>query len=58
MRFHFDFSRRRMSVVVSDDSGKRQMITKGAVEEMLSICSYVERKGQVINLTDEMKKTV
>ncbi|MEO2604883.1 magnesium-translocating P-type ATPase [Clostridium butyricum] len=54
----FDFSRRRMSVVVSDDSGKRQMITKGAVEEMLSICSYVERKGQVINLTDDMKKTV
>lgn len=52
----FDFSRRRMSVVVSDDSGKRQMITKGAVEEMLSICSYVERKGQVINLTDDMKK--
>lgn len=25
---------------------------------MLSICSYVERNGQVINLTDEMKKTV
>lgn len=54
----FDFTRRRMSVVVSDKSGKRQMITKGAVEEMLSICSYVERNGKVINLTDDMKKTV
>ena len=28
----FDFSRRRLSVIVSDDTGKKQMITKGAVE--------------------------
>lgn len=52
----FDFARRRMSVVVSDGTGKRQMITKGAVEEMLSVCSYVEYDGKVTALTDEMKE--
>lgn len=30
----FDFSRRRMSVVLRDASGKTQMVTKGAVEEI------------------------
>ena len=54
----FDFSRRRMSVVVSDNSEKTQMITKGAVEEMLSICSHVEYNGKVTTLTEDMKKTV
>lgn len=38
----FDFSRRRMSVVLEDKSGKRQLVTKGAVDEMLDICSFVE----------------
>lgn len=38
----FDFDRRRMSVVVVDGTGKRQLITKGAVEEMLDVCSEVE----------------
>ena len=42
----FDFTRRRMSVVVADKAGKTQIITKGAVEEMLSICSYAEYKGE------------
>lgn len=43
----FDFARRRMSVVLSDASGKRQLITKGAVEEVVSICKYVEHDGIV-----------
>ena len=38
----FDFSRRRLSVVVADAQGKTQMVTKGAAEEMLEICSFVE----------------
>lgn len=52
----FDFERRRMSVVV--ENGKTQMITKGAVEEMISICSYVEFKGEVRELTIELKKYI
>ncbi|SET54637.1 magnesium-translocating P-type ATPase [Lacrimispora sphenoides] len=49
----FDFERRRMSVVVKN--GKTQMITKGAVEEMLSVCSYAEYEGKVMPLTDDIK---
>jgi len=54
----FDFNRRRMSVVVVDKNGKRQMITKGAVEEMLSVCTFVEYKGIVEPITDELKQEV
>ncbi|MNM65383.1 Magnesium-transporting ATPase, P-type 1 [compost metagenome] len=54
----FDFVRRRMSVVLKDKEEKRQLITKGAVEEMLSICSFAEYKGEVVNLTDEIKKKI
>lgn len=52
----FDFERRRMSVVVQN--GKTQMITKGAVEEMLSVCSYAEYEGNVQPLTDEIKEYI
>lgn len=54
----FDFTRRRLSTVVEDSKGKRQMITKGAVEEMLSICTFVEYKGEVKELTDSIKKDI
>ena len=49
----FDFSRRRLSVVVADSQGKTQMVTKGAAEEMLEICSHVEVDGTAQPLTDE-----
>ena len=51
----FDFSRRRMSVVVRDTDGKTQMVTKGAVEEMLQVCTFAEYKAKVEPLTDEVK---
>ena len=50
----FDFSRRRMSVVLRDAKGKRQLITKGAVEEILSICSFIEINGEVQPITQEL----
>ena len=53
----FDFSRRRLSVIVSDGE-KEQLITKGAVEEILSICTLVDYKGQVSPITDEIKRNV
>lgn len=52
----FDFERRRMSVVVQND--KTQMITKGAVEEMLSVCSFAEYKGEVMPLDDTIKNYI
>ena len=54
----FDFTRRRMSVVLKDKDGKEQLITKGAVEEMLSISTLAEYEGKVVCLTDELKKEV
>lgn len=53
----FDFSRRRLSIIVSDGK-KNQMITKGAVEEILSICQLVDDHGQVYPLTKEMKEKI
>ncbi len=49
----FDFERRRLSVVVKDHTGKTQLITKGAVEEMLDACSYVDYNGETLEFTDE-----
>ena len=54
----FDFTRRRLSTVVEDTSGKRQMITKGAIEEMLSICSHAEYQGEVQPLTDQIRQAI
>lgn len=54
----FDFTRRRLSVVVQNKNGKKQMVTKGAVEEMLSVCSFVEYRGQVLPLADELREKI
>jgi len=53
----FDFSRRRMSVVLIDQTGKRQLITKGAVEEILAISSFVEMEGRVLPMDEETRRT-
>lgn len=53
----FDFTRRRLSVVVQNDT-KKELITKGAVEEMLAISSFVEYRGELMSLTNEMKKNI
>ena len=52
----FDFSRRRMSVVLASKDGKRQLITKGAVEEMLAICSHVEMGGKVVPMDEQARR--
>lgn len=50
----FDFERRRLSVVVGDADGRTRMVTKGALEEVLAVCTEVEVDGQVLPLTDEL----
>src|SRR6201991_4920681 len=63
-RFHvvdeipFDFQRRRMSVVVSDGHGEQLLVCKGAVEEMLAICTQA-RTGDVVEpMTDEKRREI
>jgi len=49
----FDFLRRRMSVVVEDETGLNTLICKGAVEEVLGQCTRVEVKGELIEVLPE-----
>lgn len=53
----FDFTRRRMSVVLADKEGNRQLITKGAVEEILNICSFAELDGKVLPMSEEIRQS-
>ena len=47
----FDFNRRRVSIVLERD-GQRFLISKGAPEQVLEVCSYCEIHGAIIDLTD------
>jgi P-type Mg2+ transporter len=57
----FDFSRRRMSVVVANsdrEHGEHLLVTKGASEEMIAVSTKVEVDGQILPLTPERKQKV
>ncbi|WP_125115585.1 magnesium-translocating P-type ATPase [Agathobaculum sp. Marseille-P7918] len=54
----FDFTRRRLTTVVQDKTGKTQMVTKGAVEEMLSVCAFAECDGDVQPLTEDVRRRI
>ena len=54
----FDFKRRRLTTVVQDKAGKTQMVTKGAVEEMLDICAFAECDGGVKPLDKKMREQI
>lgn len=51
----FDYTRKRMSIVVENrkNHGYR-MFTKGALEEILKVCTYVKYEGKVVDITEEM----
>ena len=53
----FDFTRRRLSVVVTDGT-KKQLISKGAVEEILDICTMVDYKGSISPITNQIKDNI
>jgi len=52
----FDFTRRRMSVIVEKDPQVHLMICKGAVEEMMEVCKYARFNGEVVPFTEQLKK--
>lgn len=54
----FDFARRRMSVVVAKNKKDDILITKGAVEEVLKVCSHVNINGTIIPLDKSIKERV
>ncbi len=64
----FDFQRRRMSVILEEKNGKHLLICKGAVEEMLQVCSNAFNPGEdsqlqitsdrIVPMDDAMRKVV
>jgi len=54
----FDFLRRRMSVVVCEREHHNALICKGALEEVLGVCSAVRHDGGDASLTDEGRQAI
>lgn len=57
LEWPFDSKRKRMSVLYNIE-GVHTSITKGAPEELLELCSYILKNGEVVKLTVEDKKTI
>ena len=55
----FDFERRRMSVIVKEETQEGALlVTKGALEEMLSISSYVQDGKEIYPITEEIRQNI
>jgi len=54
----FDFSRRRLSVIVEDENKDKLLITKGAVEEILNICDTIDFNHKIMPITKEIKDNI
>ena len=54
----FDFQRRRMSVVVAENEAHHLLICKGAVEEVLSVCTRVRHGEMDELLTPELLERI
>ncbi|HVS90441.1 MAG TPA: magnesium-translocating P-type ATPase [Mucilaginibacter sp.] len=64
----FDFQRRRMSVILEEKNHKHLLICKGAVEEMLDLCSHAFDPGEddslqidkddVVPMDERMRQTI
>ena len=50
----FDFERRRMSVIVEKERCQHELICKGAVEEVLAVCTRARMEGQTVPLTADL----
>ena len=54
----FDFQRRRMSVVVSEREDHHELICKGAVEEIVSVCTHARHNGTVVPFSAALLKEI
>lgn len=55
----FDFERRRMSVVLKPNTpGPNLLICKGAVEETLSVCAYIQIGEEIHPLTSSWREKI
>ena len=54
----FDFERRRMSVVVSEQADVHQLICKGALQEILNVSTQVRHNGEIVPLDETMLRRI
>ncbi|WP_061707778.1 magnesium-translocating P-type ATPase [Pseudenterobacter timonensis] len=54
----FDFERRRMSVVVSEQPEVHQLICKGALQEILNVCQQVRYNDEIVPLDETMLRRI
>lgn len=54
----FDFARRRMSVVIEEENHHHELICKGAVEEMLQVCTQVKIKDRILSIDGPIREQV
>lgn len=54
----FDFVRRRMSVVVEEENHHHELICKGAVEEILQVCTLVKVNDRILPIDTSIHEQV
>jgi len=54
----FDFTRRRMSVILEKHRRQHEIICKGALDEVLEVCSHAYVEGKVVPLSEEFRCTI
>lgn len=55
----YDFSRKRLTIVVNQKNSKSDLlITKGAVAQVLEICTEIQKNGEAISLNPDLRREV
>ncbi|MCL4862547.1 MAG: magnesium-translocating P-type ATPase [Caldilineaceae bacterium] len=54
----YDFVRKRLSVGVRDSAGQRRLITKGALENVLAVCTHAQQGDKTVALDDAHKEEI
>ncbi len=49
----FDFNRKRLTVLLQDAKGKRFLVSKGSVDSMMEVLSYVKTSSGIRDITKE-----
>jgi hypothetical protein len=52
----YDFQRRRLSVIVQDQTGSNLLISKGALKSILEVCKFIENNGEDSELSPYIDK--
>ncbi|WP_338972335.1 magnesium-translocating P-type ATPase [Spiroplasma endosymbiont of Panorpa germanica] len=54
----FDFNRRKLTIIVNDSDNNKKMICKGAVEEIVKVCTKVFYQGKVMKLEEDILRQI